>query len=88
MLFKTVVKKYNQMSKLTGVSPSTLKKEKIVMNKFIPLEKQTKKAQKAHNAMMRGSWFGMNPVTRTCPDKKKYQKAERSRAKAALRAEY
>ena len=58
------------------------------MNKYVPINKQTKKAQKKYLSQMRGSWFGINPVTRTCPDKKKYQKAERSRAKATLKLEY
>ena len=40
-------------------------------NKFIPLEKQSKKAQKTAAAAKRGSWQGVNPVTRVVPDTKK-----------------
>ena len=50
--------------------------------KYVPLEKQSKKAQKEHHDRQRGSWNGVVPVTRLIPDKKKY---ERSRAKQADR---
>lgn len=58
------------------------------MKKFIPIEKQSKKAQKAYHSQMRGSWNGVNPVTRSCPDRTKFHKAERSQAKSTLRAAY
>lgn len=32
--------------------------------KFVPIEKQSKKNQKLANAQKRGSWSGINPVTR------------------------
>ena len=41
--------------------------------KFVPLEKRSKKEQKAY------SWNGVNPVTRVVPNKKGY---DRKRAKA------
>lgn len=31
---------------------------------FVPLEKQQKKLQRAEHAKRRGSWFGINPVTK------------------------
>ena len=38
--------------------------------KFVPLEKRSKKEQKAYHAQQRGSWNGVNPVTRVVPNKK------------------
>ena len=38
--------------------------------KTIPLTKQSKKQQRAFYAAKRGSWNGVNPVTRTVPSKK------------------
>ena len=34
------------------------------MDKFIPFEKLSKKKQRELNAKRRGSWHGVNPVTR------------------------
>ena len=47
--------------------------------KFVPLEKRSKKEQKAYHAQQRGSWHGVNPVTRVVPNKQGYA---RKRAKA------
>ena len=55
------------------------------MEKFVPIEKQSKKAQKQHHMQQRNSWNGVNPYSRTFPDKKKFNKAARSKAKAELR---
>ncbi|MBR0311324.1 MAG: hypothetical protein IJQ98_02915 [Oscillospiraceae bacterium] len=49
------------------------------MTHFIPLEKRSKKAQRAYHAQQRGSWHGFCPVTRVVESKKKYK---RSRANA------
>ena len=46
---------------------------------FVPLEKRSKTEQKAYHAQQRGSWNGVNPVTRVVPNKKGY---DRKRAKA------
>jgi hypothetical protein len=35
--------------------------------RYIPLEKRSKREQKAHFAARRGSWGGVNPVTRKPP---------------------
>lgn len=45
------------------------------MDKFISLEKKSKKAQREHYQSQRGSWGGLNPVTRVVPDRKKYSRA-------------
>lgn len=42
--------------------------------KLIPLKKQSKAAQKEHAALQRGSWDGVNPVTRVAESKKKYSR--------------
>ena len=46
----------------------------------VPLEKQSKKSQKRFHAAKRGSWHGVNPVTRMPANPKAY-----NRAKAKLR---
>ena len=44
------------------------------MLKTIPLTKQSKKQQRAYHAAKRGSWNGVNPVTRVVPNKKAYDR--------------
>ena len=44
------------------------------MLKTIPLAKQSKKQQRAYHAARRGSWNGVNPVTRVVPNKKAYDR--------------
>ena len=44
------------------------------MLKTIPLNKQSKKQQRAYRAAKRGSWNGVNPVTRVMPNKKAYDR--------------
>ena len=41
---------------------------------FTPLEKQTKRKQKAAHAARRGTWGGINPVTRKPPNPKAYNR--------------
>lgn len=43
---------------------------------MVPIRKQSKKAQKRHYAQQRGSWNGVNPVTRTVPNRKAYSRAK------------
>lgn len=52
------------------------------MKKVIEIQKQSKKAQKKYHASKRGSWYGLNPITRVIPDKRKYN---RKTAKASFR---
>lgn len=52
------------------------------MRKVIALSKQSKKAQKAFHAQQRGSWNGLNPITRVVPNGKAYSRAK---AKAEAR---
>jgi hypothetical protein len=44
------------------------------MNKYIPLNKKSKKEQKKFHAMQRQTWNGLNPVTRTVPNGKGYDR--------------
>ena len=52
------------------------------MEKFIPYEKLSKKEQKKINAARRGSWGEVNPVTRTTPNPKAYNRSKAKRAAA------
>lgn len=54
------------------------------MLKMIPLNKQSKKAQRRYHAAKRGDWNGVTPVTRVIPSKKGY---DRNRMKREDRGE-
>jgi hypothetical protein len=51
--------------------------------RYIPLEKRSKREQKTHFAARRGSWGDVNPVTKKSPDPKIYD-----RKKSGQRYEY
>ena len=44
------------------------------MDKYIPRSKKSKKEQKKFHAMQRSTWNGLNPVTRTAPNGKAYNR--------------
>ncbi len=44
------------------------------MEKYIPYEKLSKRAKREADAARRGSWNGVNPVTRKSPDPKAYNR--------------
>ncbi len=44
------------------------------MEKYVPFEKLSKKKQKERNAQQRGSWYGINPVTRKAKNGKAYDR--------------
>ena len=44
------------------------------MNKFIPYEKLSKKKKRALDSAKRGSWHGVNPVTKRVESKKAYHR--------------
>lgn len=46
------------------------------MEKFIPLQKQQKKNQRAEYAKRRASWGGMSPVTRKSEKPSAYNRAK------------
>ena len=48
--------------------------EENTMDKFIPIDKQSKKMQKEFYAKQRGTWGTFNPVTRTVPNGKAYNR--------------
>lgn len=45
------------------------------MNRYVPLNKQTKKQQKAHHSARRNSWGAVHPVTRIAESRKAYDRA-------------
>ena len=55
---------YNRINKIGG----------IVMEKFIPYEKLSKKAQRKIDAMKRGSWGDVNPGSRKVESKNVYNR--------------
>ena len=44
------------------------------MEKFVPLEKRSKKEQRAYHACRRGGWGALNPVTRRPENPKAYNR--------------
>lgn len=44
------------------------------MEKFIPYEKLSKKEKRRRDAMMRGTWGALNPVTRKSKNPKAYDR--------------
>ena len=42
--------------------------------KIIPLEKQSKRKQRAYHGAQRKDWGGMNPITRKPPNPKAYER--------------
>lgn len=46
------------------------------MEKWIPYEKLSKKKQRELDAKRRGSWGGLNPVTRKPPNPKAYNRKQ------------
>jgi len=41
---------------------------------YIPLEKQSKRKQKAYHAQQRGNWGNINPITKKVENKKAYNR--------------
>ena len=44
------------------------------MNQFVPIEKQSKKKQKTYYAKQRNDWGTFNPVTRSVPNGRSYNR--------------
>ena len=51
------------------------------MERFIPYDKLSKKARRELDARRRGSWGGLNPVTRKPPNPKAYDRNKAKRRK-------
>ena len=45
------------------------------MTQLIPLDKRSKKARREYHAKQRGSWHGVNPITRAVQNRKTYDRA-------------
>lgn len=57
------------------------------MKQAIPLTKQSKKAQKAFHTVRRGSWNGVDPVTKIVPSGKAYKRSKfRHEARSLVRS--
>ena len=56
----------------------------MTVENYIDLSKCSKAQRRAYYAKQRGSWNGVNPVTRVVPNKKAY---DRNRMKSQLRRE-
>ena len=50
-----------------------------IMARFIPLNKQSKKAQKTYHRRSRGDWGEIKPVTRVIESGKAYSRAKERR---------
>ena len=44
------------------------------MSRMVPAEKMSKRQKRLLSALRRGSWNGVNPVTRVVPDRKRYSR--------------
>lgn len=55
------------------------------MKKLIPLEKQSKRAQKAHDRLKRGDWGEIKPVLRVVESKKRYSRKRQKDADVSAR---
>ena len=51
------------------------KRRRIPVKQLIPLDKRSKKAKREYHAKQRGSWNGVNPVTRIVQSRKAYDRA-------------
>lgn len=49
------------------------------MTDFVPLRKQSKKKQREFYSAKRGSWNGLNPITRVAPNSKAYDRNKTKR---------
>lgn len=49
------------------------------MPRLVPIDKQSKKAQREYYKKKRGSWNGVCPVTRIVPNGKGYDRAKEKR---------
>ena len=59
------------------------------MKKYISLDKRSKKAQRAYYSGRRHTWGALNPVTRSVPSGKTYnRKKEKKRIGRELRDEF
>lgn len=49
------------------------------MKQYVPLDKRSKKAQKEYYARRRSTWGDLNPVTRSVPSGKIYNRKKEKR---------
>ena len=56
------------------------------MKQPVPLNKQSKRAQRAYHAAQRGVWHGLSPVTRVVPGRRGYDRNRTKRADRKMAA--
>lgn len=54
------------------------------MAKMVPLAKQSKANQRAYHAAQRGSWNGVNPVSRIVPNGRAYDRNRIKRERGVM----
>ena len=59
---------YNQQKKVSNLK-----------QKYIPLEKQSKREQRKHHSGRRGDWGGISPITRKASNPKAYNRKKSGR---------
>ena len=57
------------------------------MRRYVPLNKQTKKQQKAYHSAQRNTWGAVRPVTRIVESRKAYNRAVAKKEYLELNAE-
>ena len=78
-------KKHDKVTEKTG-NPIDEKREVKPMKKYVPLDKRSKKEQREYHSGRRRTWGEFNPVTRSVPSGKKYnRKKEKQRTGREIR---
>jgi len=62
-----------------NVKEESVKKDEVKKEPFIPISKQSKLNQKKFHDSKRGTWGNVNPVTRTPPNPKAYNRRKTGR---------
>lgn len=60
---------------LWGDYTKTKRRSWSAVTQLVPLDKRSKKARREYHAKQRGSWHGVNPITRTVQNRKTYDRA-------------
>jgi len=71
--------KTDDAKKDEAVIEEVKKDEKAKKEQFVPLSKQSKLNKKKFNDAKRGTWGNVNPVTRTPPNPKAYNRRKTGR---------
>lgn len=72
---------YFDINKKLCYNFSIIKKEIIMRQKYVTLDKRTKKQQKEFYSSLRGTWGELNPITRKPKNSKAYDRAKEKQNK-------